>query len=72
VQYRDIPVLMYSTSNFEAHIGRARALGATGFITKPDSFLQIQRICSEIYTVSQQRDWARLSEIETAIAPKKK
>jgi len=36
--YRDIPVVMYSTSSHTAERENAKALGALGLITKPSDF----------------------------------
>lgn len=36
--YRDIPVVMYSTSSHSAERENAKALGALGLITKPSDF----------------------------------
>lgn len=37
-EWRDIPVIIYSTSSHSSDIEKAFALGASGFLKKPDDF----------------------------------
>ena len=42
-KYKNIPVVMFSTSNNEQNILRTRELGANLYITKPNSFAKFQK-----------------------------
>lgn len=42
--YRDIPVIMYSTSSYQREKIIASELGALGFITKPSDYRELKRI----------------------------
>jgi len=41
-EYRDIPVIMYSTSSYPEDISRAKELGAFSFCTKPTEFRNLK------------------------------
>jgi len=41
---KDVPVLMYTTSSQAREIEMAKALGASGFITKPDDFNLLKKM----------------------------
>lgn len=41
--YKDVAVLIYSTSSFEKDIDTAADLGAWGFYTKPDDFKSLKK-----------------------------
>jgi CheY-like chemotaxis protein len=43
---KPVPVVMYSTSKQPREIKKAKDLGATGFITKPDDFTRLKEILS--------------------------
>ncbi|HEY4150931.1 MAG TPA: response regulator [Chitinophagaceae bacterium] len=43
---KPVPVVMYSTSTQPREIKKAKDLGATGFITKPDDFSRLKEILS--------------------------
>lgn len=49
-QYKDIPVLMYSTSTLSRDVKKAIKLGAIGFVSKPSSFREIESIAQGIYS----------------------
>ncbi|MBL0740469.1 response regulator [Chryseolinea lacunae] len=46
--YRDIPVIIYSTSSVEQDKNKALQLGAWTFITKPDSFTTLKEILRDV------------------------
>lgn len=48
--YRDIPVIIYSTSSHTRDIEIARDLGAYRFITKPHDYKLLLRVLSELLT----------------------
>ncbi|WP_109698705.1 response regulator [Chitinophaga deserti] len=41
--YKDIPVLMYSTSSAKRDIDQAEQLGATGFLIKPADYIGLKK-----------------------------
>ncbi len=43
-QFRDIPVVIFSTSGDPRNIERARTLGANFYITKPDSYQELEKL----------------------------
>ncbi|GAB4025906.1 response regulator [Spirosoma gilvum] len=46
--YRQIPVIMLTTSEIDSDVDRAYDLGASGFITKPDSHVELLKIVEHI------------------------
>lgn len=42
-EYKDIPVVIFSTSNDMKNISKSRELGANLYITKPNSFAKFQK-----------------------------
>ncbi len=52
-QYKDIPVIMYSTSNNQRDKDIARNLGALCFITKPSAFNKLQNTLDVIVSYSK-------------------
>lgn len=42
-EYKDIPVVIFSTSNDQKNIVRSRELGANLYITKPNSFAKFRK-----------------------------
>jgi CheY-like chemotaxis protein len=48
--FKDIPVIMYSTSSQIKDIKNAFASGALCFFTKPNSFLQLKKILEVVIT----------------------
>lgn len=63
--YREIPVIMYSTSTNPRDREIARELGAIGFVTKPTDFKLLTKILTEISKSSKEnlRNALRLSPI---------
>ena len=55
-EYRDIPVIMYSTSNNQRDKDIARDLGALCFITKPSAFKKLKSTLDIIITYMD-RQW---------------
>jgi len=53
--YKNIPVIMYSTSNNQQDKEIAKKLGALCFITKPDAFKQLQHTLDVIVSYSNRR-----------------
>jgi len=43
-----VPVIIYTTSSEDREIKKAKALGANGFISKPDSFTQLKETLAAI------------------------
>lgn len=53
--YRDIPVIMYSTSNNQRDKDIAKNLGALCFITKPNAFKTLRRTLDVVVTYSNKK-----------------
>jgi len=53
--YKDIPVIMYSTSSNQRDKDIAKDLGALCFITKPNAFKQLQHTLDVIVSYSNRR-----------------
>jgi CheY-like chemotaxis protein len=47
-QLKNLPVIMYTTSSQNREIRTAQALGASGFVTKPNDFKMLKRILTLI------------------------
>lgn len=47
VQFKNIPVIMYSTSSHQADVKRSMQLGASNFYTKPFSVESIERMVEQ-------------------------
>lgn len=47
-EYKDTPVVIYSTTSQDHHVEKAISLGAVCLITKPDSFKKIKEILTEV------------------------
>jgi CheY-like chemotaxis protein len=45
---KNIPVVIYSTTSASETIGETKALGAHDFISKPDSFADLEKILKDI------------------------
>ena len=54
-QYKDIPVIMYSTSNNQRDRDTAKDLGALCFITKPSAFKKLQNTLDVIVSYSNKQ-----------------
>jgi len=52
--YKDIPVIMYSTSSQKSDIKLAMDSGALCFVTKPDTFLRLKKIMEVVITHMEQ------------------
>ncbi|QEE49882.1 response regulator [Flavobacterium alkalisoli] len=46
--YKDIPVIMYYTSQHDEEIIKAKKLGALGYFNKPPDFLELQNAIQEV------------------------
>lgn len=53
-EYKDIPVVMFSTSNDQKNIIRSRELGANLYITKPNSFAKFQKSIEHTLSINWQ------------------
>jgi CheY-like chemotaxis protein len=60
-QYRDIPVIMYSTSASNLDKQKAKKLGASGFLTKPSDFRMLVDILKKLAAMEEVSLW-ELSE----------
>ncbi len=56
-KFRDLPVIIFSTSNDSESISQTRALGATLYINKPTSYAEMKRILKRILSF----EWERLT-----------
>lgn len=52
-QFRDMPVIIFSTSSEQESIARTRELGATLYITKPESYQDLKKVLRDVLTI----DW---------------
>jgi CheY-like chemotaxis protein len=50
-EYKDIPVIMYSTSSHKKDIESAAKLGASTFISKPESYKRLKEILKSVITL---------------------
>lgn len=61
--YRQIPVIMLTTSEVDSDIDRAYELGASGYITKPDTHTGLLKIAEHIRMF-----WFGVAKIPTRLA----
>jgi len=50
---KDLPVVIFSTSNYSGHIEKARSLGANLYATKPNSFQALVKLIQKVVSI----DW---------------
>lgn len=54
-RYKDVPVVMYSTSSSQADIARSRELGANLYVQKPYNYEVMKLLMQQIF----QTDWTK-------------
>lgn len=54
-KYKDIPVVIYSTSNAEQDKTETKQLGASAYLTKPDSFTELCRELAKTIRVESEK-----------------
>lgn len=54
-QYKDVPVIMYSTSSSQADIARSRELGANLYVQKPYNYEVMKVLMQQIF----ETDWTK-------------
>lgn len=54
-QYKDVPVVMYSTSSSQADIARSRELGASLYVQKPYNYEVMKVLMQQIF----ETDWSK-------------
>ncbi|OJW84960.1 MAG: hypothetical protein BGO69_10475 [Bacteroidetes bacterium 46-16] len=52
-RFRDMPIVIFSTSSERESIARTRELGATLYITKPESYQDLKKVLHDVLTI----DW---------------
>lgn len=51
-RFRDLPVIIFSTSGDDDAISRTRQLGATLYVRKPDYYNELKQILRELLTIN--------------------
>lgn len=68
-KFKDLCVIMYSTSNNEADINKCYALGADGFVQKPYSFAELKTILEKVFVTNWKDPCSKLDEMSFVLKP---
>lgn len=63
--FKNIPIVMYSTSSTKKDVEMAYSLGAMLFLKKPENFSELSKILEILATSSQDSLLSRLTEFES-------
>lgn len=60
-KYKDIPVVVFSTSNQKEAIDQVYSIGADYYLCKPDNFQQLKGLLNKVFTIHADKVPARVS-----------
>lgn len=68
-KFKDLCIIMYSTSNTRTEVNRSHALGANGFVQKPSTFAELKSILENVFATDWKDSCSKLDEMNFVVRP---